>query len=501
MSNRFTLLAAALVLAACSEAVAPVRTPDGPARAPRFAIEPVFVGGNISGDAEQVCNTSPVNPAGGWFGFKVEGAVPGGEGGIAATISPDGKYLSWTAGPEYLVQAVLIKGGTGQHIYSYGGTSSGDAGLVSPLNNAGNVPTISHWILCYTVRPAVMKTAATSFDREFDWSIAKTASHSALTLAPSEVFTVGYTVQVGAVSTDRNFAVAGTISVHNPAPMAIELTSLTDQLSSGEQPPVVCPVALPYTMAVDETLVCSYQSGLPDAGGRTNTATAVSSTPGVESGSGQAAVDFGEPTQLIDACVSLSDTYAGAGLPPTLCHTGLTGGSTTFTYSREIGPFASGTHTIGNTASLVTADQGTTASSSAEVVVTVPTTGCTLTQGYWKTHADGSRHYDPTWAAVGGSGTTFFLSGRSWLEVFRTPVQGNPYYQLAHQYMAAVLNQHAGAASTPSVTAAMSGATAFFGVKTPAQKLTTAERAMVLGWASLLASYNEGAVGPGHCAE
>jgi hypothetical protein len=35
----------------------------------------------------------------------------------------------------------------------------------------------------------------------------------------------------------------------------------------------------------------------------------------------------------------------------------------------------------------------------------------------------------------------FYLSGMSWFEVFWEPVAGNPYYNLAHQYMAAYLNE------------------------------------------------------------
>jgi hypothetical protein len=69
--------------------------------------------------------------------------------------------------------------------------------------------------------------------------------------------------------------------------------------------------------------------------------------------------------------------------------------------------------------------------------------GCTLTQGYWKTHADplNIKKYDDTWDEVGGSDAPFFDTGQSWILVFNTPPSGgNAYYILAHQYMAARLN-------------------------------------------------------------
>jgi hypothetical protein len=69
--------------------------------------------------------------------------------------------------------------------------------------------------------------------------------------------------------------------------------------------------------------------------------------------------------------------------------------------------------------------------------------GCTLTQGYWKTHGDplNERKYDETWDEVGGSDALFLDTGQTWMEVFNTaPSGGNAFYILAHQYMAAILN-------------------------------------------------------------
>lgn len=138
--------------------------------------------------------------------------------------------------------------------------------------------------------------------------------------------------------------------------------------------------------------------------------------------------------------------------------------------------------------------------------IPAPSTGCTLTQGYWKTHSEfGPAPYDATWALLtGGLGasTTFFLSGQTWYEVFGTPPAGNAYYNLAHQYMAAVLNGLAGA-STSAVTTALASATTLFNTYTPAQIAALAKnsslRAEFISLAGTLGAYNEGLTGPGHC--
>jgi hypothetical protein len=70
-----------------------------------------------------------------------------------------------------------------------------------------------------------------------------------------------------------------------------------------------------------------------------------------------------------------------------------------------------------------------------------PKPGCTLTQGYWKTHSKyGPAPYDARWALV-GEDTAFFSSGKTWYEAINTSsAGGNAYYILARQYIAAKLN-------------------------------------------------------------
>ena len=125
-------------------------------------------------------------------------------------------------------------------------------------------------------------------------------------------------------------------------------------------------------------------------------------------------------------------------------------------------------------------------------------TGCTHTQGYWKTHSKhGPAPYDPTWAKLDDdneddSDMMFYNSGKSWYEVFWTPVRGNIYYQLAHQYMAARLSELSGASVPAEVQTAMDDAEYLFNNPENLSK----EHIYL---AELLDDYNNGIIGPGHC--
>jgi hypothetical protein len=130
--------------------------------------------------------------------------------------------------------------------------------------------------------------------------------------------------------------------------------------------------------------------------------------------------------------------------------------------------------------------------------------GCTLTQGYWKTHSDlGPAPFDETWDLLpSGSSTIFYLSTQTWYEVFHTAPAGNAYYNLAHQFMAAVLNGLAGA-DLSDVSAELTAADGLFAAWTPddigALKGSDALRQQFISLAGALAAFNEGDTGPGHC--
>ncbi len=218
-------------------------------------------------------------------------------------------------------------------------------------------------------------------------------------------------------------------------------------------------------------------------------------------GGGQASITFVAPTTETDECITVNDDQYGP-LGSVCADDGV---PTTINYVQSVGYQECGQHQFVNTASFVTNDSGATNLDNWTVNVTVPCVlGCTLTQGYWKTHSDrGPAPYDTTWALLGGLGedTIFYNSGKTWYQVFWTAPAGNPYYILAHQYMAAKLNILNGAASTASVDSTLASAETFFTANTPSTSFSKTQKAQLTSWANILDQYNRGITGPGHCSE
>jgi hypothetical protein len=217
-------------------------------------------------------------------------------------------------------------------------------------------------------------------------------------------------------------------------------------------------------------------------------------------------VDFdfsASPFTETDECIALSDDKA-PGLAQNVCYADLVGGSKTIDYSIALGPFGNdvcGGIDFDNTARFVTTDTGANGTSTATVPITGDCPGgCTLTQGYWKTHADGSKHYDEVWASVGGS-SSIFLHGLTFIEVMKTPVAGNAWYQLAHQYIAALLNVNAGADGS-ALGSALTDAYALLSGHNPITAVAKSEKSAYTTLAGTLASFNEGTLpdGPAHCS-
>jgi hypothetical protein len=126
--------------------------------------------------------------------------------------------------------------------------------------------------------------------------------------------------------------------------------------------------------------------------------------------------------------------------------------------------------------------------------------GCTLTQGYWKTHGpiptgNNSNEW-PVASVTLGAVTYTDLELQS---IFDTPASGNGLIALAHQLIAAKLNIAKGADGT-AIAAAIAAADALIGglVVPPvgAGSLPNSATSALIG---ALAGYNEGLTGPGHC--
>ena len=392
----------------------------------------------------------------------------------------------------------------------------------------------------------VTKTASTKLTRTWVWDLDKTADQTSLTLSTGQQFLVNYTLKASFTSSESAWTVFGNITVTNDGTekKATTVTQVVDTASiGGAKYPIAAAcyttpamdgdaVTFPYALAADGVLYCSYSyqfASDPGDGAGFNVATSEASVRITGGGpptdvlyafsSDPVPFTFNEagtpgPTVTeVDKCIDVTDAFNGGAAEAKVtnfCATGLassgyvtlTGG----TYSRYIGPFAAcGDYTVSNTATLTTKTTRTTDTDTWTVNVNVPCTGCTLTQGYWKTHSDrGPAPYDDAWKNLGvdEESTLFFNSGLTWYTVFWTAPRGNAFYILAHQYMAAKLNILNGAGATPAVLSALAGAEALFAAQGAGDtSLTPAERAQAQGWATTLDNYNNGLIGPGHCSE
>lgn len=438
------------------------------------------------------------------FGFKIDPPSSGtyviNDFGDTVTFTTDGVYWDWSS--TMSMDAVLSKGGPNSNAYYYDPEAFADTGLASPYNDGSGGPYgLSHVEFCYDYEVRVSKTANPSFTRSYDWAIDKSADATELLLSAGQIFTVNYQVLVSLLGfVDSDWAVAGAISITNPAPMAATITGVTDVMTGDIAAAVDCGVSFPFELAASAVLVCSYSSALPDASSRTNTAT-VTTTGDVGGGEATAAVNFASATMNeVDECVDVTDDRFGA--LGTVC---AGAAPVTFSYSMDLGPYECGTYEYANVASFVANDTAATGSDSWLVAIEVACEeGCTLTPGYWKTHSSyGPAPYDDNWANLAdGADTAFFLSGQSWYQVLWTPPQGNSYYILAHAYAAAALNELNGA-DTGDVAGAMASAATLLSTYTPTYmaKAPRALRAQFIALAGELDAYNNGLTGPGHCDE
>jgi len=336
-------------------------------------------------------------------------------------------------------------------------------------------------------------TASPTFDRTYSWSIDKSASHSSVTTTSGQdPVVVTYSVTVTPTSVDGNWAVSGTVTVKNEAtyPAVINVTGV-----------VTCTTA---ELAPGATAQCSYQLANPNPAGGTVTASATVETSAPVTAS--AAYAFTDPV-LHGAQADVYDQYGSEAEQPL--------GSAfaeprTFSYTKTYGGAVCGTTTYPNTARFAS-NNGGSGSDSWSVTHTITGcstgAGCTLTQGYWKTHSQKgpARHTDDTWNLVGplAEDTPFYLSGQSWYQVFWTSPSGNAYYTLAHQFMAATLNRLNGASAPQDVLDALAQAQTFFEGNVPVPpsgKYKGKDAAQLNAMATLLDAYNNG-VGPGHCDE
>jgi hypothetical protein len=124
---------------------------------------------------------------------------------------------------------------------------------------------------------------------------------------------------------------------------------------------------------------------------------------------------------------------------------------------------------------------------------TTNSTNCTYTWGYWKNHVE-------LWPATSLMLGSVLYTQTELIDIFDEPVAGNGLISLAHQLIAAKLNILAGA-DPSAATAAINGADALIGsVVVPPVGSGYLDPSSTSSYTQTLDDYNNGVIGPGHCA-
>jgi hypothetical protein len=420
---------------------------------------------------------------------------------------------------------------------------------IATITETGQADTANVAVTCNTV--SVTKTATASFKRAWNWGVDKSINPNDLNLllVKNQSYIAAYTVTyTSSAPIDSAMQVTGGIAITNNASgISATIDSVTDLITAGNyRPTPSCGVTFPYTLTAGSTLNCTYTQVLPDKTTRSNTATATrhaysytsalvqsSNTPSFKNYASTAtAITFGTtPASALDECVNVDDSQpSGAIVTGKIC-AGDPPASKTFTYNHTFDTSVCGPYQLQNVA-VFTTTAGTSATVNSQtpktgqdtvtvgVNVTCPVVGCTLTQGYWKTHnlsfkGGAAKKADDTWNILPQAELTGFFTTDAthtypvvgpntapftWFGVFWTAPQGNPYYNLAHQYEAAKLNVLNGADPTV-VTTAIGLTETFLAQYGPLTPWTKQQKQTMTQWAGLFGDYNEGKVGPGHCDE
>jgi hypothetical protein len=180
--------------------------------------------------------------------------------------SADRAYAEWTYTKDFTCSADPAEYTDGKYSFDLTNTAK--------INETGQTDTATVDVNCYA--PKVVKSAATYWNRDWDWTITKDYDGS-YNLFAGDTVTHGYKVSVDPTYTDNFWGVKGSITVSNAHPTEdMTLTSLTDLV--GDIAGVVTCESL--VVPAKGSLTCSYDTGKqnsPDENpfGDLNTATAV----------------------------------------------------------------------------------------------------------------------------------------------------------------------------------------------------------------------------------
>ena len=248
---------------------------------------------------------------------------------------------------------------------------------------------------------AVSKTANTSFDRKFDWTVQKLVStddncvagfldaNTAGTGLNIDLFNGQSDTVCWKIISDRgeaqdsNIQLTGTITIHNPTGSASEpiqedipatINSVTDVVTQGgtSNATVSCGVSFPFTLAPGGTLNCTYSKTLSGTAAGTNRADVVVENGATDLTYSSPSVPF-DPLSgtinVVDENASLDDSRSLPGAPIALS------GDDTRTYTEALSCPSSRTES--NTATLIETDTNTSHTDPAFVNITCHTLSVT----------------------------------------------------------------------------------------------------------------------------
>ena len=449
------------------------------------------------------------------------------------------------------------KGGAGTTVAS--GTDAGPSSGIVLANMADVVCTFKNdRIPVPTV--AIDKTVKTSYTRTWDWMIKKQAFNNVpeeiltgttLNLMVGDNYFLKYYVTVDPTYKDSEIKASGEIKVtltgdpvYKTTAFAVSdvikgtgfdsgaLTVKCPDVPSGGWAASTTGTEIKCTWSYDFTTFTDVTKIPTDLKNNAKVDLTWNSTD-TDSKSVAKDVKFGDPTKEIDEMVTVYDNKGGT--------TDVNLGTATrkqgvFNYDNPTGACAPPGDSRLNTAKLVTNDTQTEKTAQHAIDWACKfVDGCTLTQGYWKTHSEfGPAPWNKdVWGQVMGTGASscgtpvgppsqrsdgdgagygasvVFNDGFGdytdtvcYFDVYWSAdnKKGNFWYHLAHQYIAAELNVLSGADPT-AVASALADAKALLeanaGTKMISNKDADYDKAVYL--AGILADYNEGEIGPGHC--
>jgi len=448
-------------------------------------------------------------------------------GGTLGTVSVT------DSNPKTFTYSVPFSGDNAGTCTKHDNTATFTASDTGDTGSAGQTVTV-----CVGADLKVVKTAAASFTRTYNWKIAKSVDKTGVEQTGGTA-TFKYTVEVDQTGvTDSNGSVSGTITVSNPNDWeSVTLTGVTDAVISGPSCSITSGSTTATIPAGGSTTLgysCTY-SGDPGSGTNKATATWDSTAANTPHGSASGQKDFstgGVPTTKVDQTVTVTDTkvYPDGTTPPAGTTLGTVTGTDaapfatkSFTYSVTVPVPTSGCVQYDNTATFTSTTVGSTTSGSASQHVTVCNAPATM--GYWKNHAANSTSGKPFYSSdcsklkssscsTNGPWTIQFLAQSLGGYSVSTIVLADPIWGaancssstsqgavgcLAGQLLAAELNvANKACPGNPPISTTIGNANAFLtsiGYSGPSgtYSLTAAQRATAIGYQTTLNSYNNGA--------